>query len=111
MFLFLTKWILALIEEQGLRPIFEILKKLGGWPVLLNTWSDNFFDWKNSVYVNRKIGYSVDYFLSLDIDTDPKNSSKRIITVSYLKDINFITYLFEIHKFITRLNIFMGIIL
>ncbi|XP_058793376.1 neprilysin-2-like isoform X2 [Phymastichus coffea] len=74
-------WISALIEEQGLEPIIDVLEKLGGWPVLLDDWNENTFDWKDSVYRNRIIGYSVDYFISFDIDVDSKNSSKRIITL------------------------------
>ena len=76
------KFISAYIEDQGLEPLFKILKKLGGWPVLLSNWDPNEFDWKESVYRNRVLGYSVDYFISFDIDADPKNSSRRMITVS-----------------------------
>ncbi|KAJ8668518.1 hypothetical protein QAD02_010181 [Eretmocerus hayati] len=69
------------IEEQGLQPLMEVLEALGGWPVLLENWDESNFDWQTSVYRNRKIGYSVDHFLSFDIDVDPKNSTQRMLTL------------------------------
>lgn len=62
--------------------MFGVLERLGGWPVVTLDWDPESFDWKEAVYRNREIGYSVDHFLSFDIDVDPKNSTRRMITVS-----------------------------
>ncbi|XP_024943266.1 neprilysin-2 isoform X2 [Cephus cinctus] len=68
------------IESLGLDPLKKILQKLGGWPVLDgDSWKDGDFDWKKSVYVFRKMGYSVDYFIDFSIGVDLKNSTKRVI--------------------------------
>ncbi|XP_011494888.1 PREDICTED: membrane metallo-endopeptidase-like 1 isoform X1 [Ceratosolen solmsi marchali] len=68
------------IEEQGLDPLHKILKELGGWPVLMgDNWIDSNFNWKESVYKFRRMGYSVDYFLDFSIGIDLKNSTKRVI--------------------------------
>lgn len=70
----------TIIEEQGLEPLHKILKELGGWPVLMgNQWNEEGFDWKQSVYKFRRMGYSVDYFLDFSIGVDLKNSTKRVI--------------------------------
>ena len=35
------------IEELGLEPIKDILKHLGGWPVLTHWWDDSKFRYEN----------------------------------------------------------------
>ncbi|KAJ8668512.1 hypothetical protein QAD02_010175 [Eretmocerus hayati] len=70
----------SLIEEQGLDPLHRILKDLGGWPLLEgDTWNEDEFNWKESVYKFRKMGYSVDYFIDFSIGVDLKNSTKRVV--------------------------------
>lgn len=72
----------AVIEQQGLDPLMKILEKLGGWPVLEgDDWNESEFNWTDSVYRFRKMGYSVDYFIDFSIGVDLKNSTKRIIDV------------------------------
>lgn len=66
-----------------MQPLLDILKKLGGWPVLEgDNWKDGDFNWKESVYRFRDMGYSVDYFLDFSVGVDLKNSSMRTIDVS-----------------------------
>ncbi|CAH1130598.1 unnamed protein product [Ceutorhynchus assimilis] len=70
----------TLIEADGLTSMHKILKELGGWPVLeAENWNEGEFDWRNSVYKFRKVGYSVDYFIDFSVGIDVKNSTKRII--------------------------------
>lgn len=83
-FLFYRKIIFSdKIEKQGLGPIKEMLKSLGGWPVLEgDKWNEGEFTWKDSVYKFRTAGYSVDYFIDFSISTDLKNTTTRAIDVS-----------------------------
>ncbi|XP_019873600.1 neprilysin-2 isoform X2 [Aethina tumida] len=68
------------IEEIGLSTIHQIFKDLGGWPLLEgSTWNEGEFNWRESVYKFRKVGYSVDYFIDFSVGIDLKNSTKRII--------------------------------
>ncbi|CAH1724670.1 neprilysin-2 [Aphis gossypii] len=68
------------IEKVGLGPIKEMLKSLGGWPVLEgDKWNDAEFTWKDSVYKFRVAGYSVDYFIDFSVSTDLKNTTMRAI--------------------------------
>lgn len=61
----------------------NILTNLGGWPVLEEeNWKESEFDWMESVYKFRQVGYSVDYFIDFSVGIDFKNSTKRIIDVS-----------------------------
>ncbi|PSN53889.1 Membrane metallo-endopeptidase-like 1 [Blattella germanica] len=70
------------IEMEGNTPLLNILTELGGWPVLDgDNWEDGKFDWRQSVYNFRKMGYSVDYFMDFSVSTDAKNSSYRSISI------------------------------
>ncbi|KAJ8683696.1 hypothetical protein QAD02_019488 [Eretmocerus hayati] len=70
------------IEQTSDKDFKDILKKLGGWPVLHgSSWDDSDFDWKKTIYKLRKLGYSSDIFVGLDIGVDMKDNSKRIITL------------------------------
>ncbi|XP_066143643.1 neprilysin-2 isoform X2 [Euwallacea fornicatus] len=70
----------TLIESDGLKTIQTILKYLGGWPALEGAqWNEGNFDWRQSVYKFRKVGYSVDYFMDFSVGIDVKNSTKRTI--------------------------------
>ncbi|XP_014207874.1 neprilysin-2-like [Copidosoma floridanum] len=68
------------IEEEGMDPLHRNLKELGGWPVLMiNSWVEENWSWKDTVYKLRNKGYSINYFINIRIDSDYKNSSKNII--------------------------------
>ena len=72
------------IERTGLGPLLEMLKTLGGWPVLSspdNPWDETTFDWMETVYTFRRHGYSTDYLVDFSIVTDSKNSSWRVIDI------------------------------
>lgn len=72
----------ALIEEQGVAPVRNVIDSIGGWPVLETVWNgNNDWTWQQSVQRSRTFGYSVSNFLSFSVSTDNRNSSKRIIRV------------------------------
>lgn len=73
------------IENIGLDPIKQILKKLGGWPVLEGDSWKNFsangqpYIWYEQVYKLRTMGYSNDFLVDFSVTTDLKNSSWRVL--------------------------------
>ncbi|XP_027847629.2 neprilysin-2-like [Aphis gossypii] len=70
------------IKNEDLGAIKEILKSLGGWPVIEGEiWNDTEFTWMESVYNLRLAGLSVDYFFSFNVDIDIKNRTRRIIVL------------------------------
>merc|ERR1719509_368082 len=70
------------IEAIGLEPLKEMLRALGGWPVLEgDAWDAEAFSWVDTVYKFRKQGYSTDYLIDFSIVTDSKNSSWRVIDI------------------------------
>lgn len=73
------------IEEIGLTHIKSIVKELGGWPVLEGeSWDVAKFDWIPTTYKFKDMGLSIDYLIDFSITTDVKNSTRRIIDVSFI---------------------------
>lgn len=72
------------IEERGLKPILDIIDKLGGWPVVKgDQWNvKSEWSWTGAVEKLRKLGYSVNYVFELSVESDFKNSTTWIINVS-----------------------------
>jgi len=70
------------IEATGLGPLKDMLREMGGWPVLEGQdWNEDSFDWIQTVYTFRQHGYSTDYLIDFSIVTDSKNSSWRVIDI------------------------------
>ncbi|XP_008552123.1 neprilysin-2 [Microplitis demolitor] len=71
------------IEKDGLSPLLSKLNKLGGWPVLQgNKWNEDTFNWTNSLYLLRDMGYSVEYLFGFEIESDYKNNTRKIININ-----------------------------
>lgn len=73
------------IESLGTAPVLSALNRMGGWPVVSSTWNTNTWTWDGSAALARQNGYSVSNFLSFSVSTDNKNSTRRIIRVSFPK--------------------------
>lgn len=70
-------------EERTIKQIADILDELGGWPVVIGeTWKDHNFDWIETVKQFRRLGLNIKAIFSLNIETDSKNSSRRVLFVS-----------------------------
>lgn len=67
-----------------MKPLIDIHKSLGGWPVVVgDEWDESNWSWTKSVKDFRARGYSTDYILDFSVSTDLKNSMRRAIDVSY----------------------------
>jgi len=72
------------IEKIGLGPMKEMLKSLGGWPLLeAENWNESKFTWMDSLNSFKEVGWSMDYLLKLTVIPDFKNRTKAAIFVSY----------------------------
>lgn len=73
------------IEDHGLEPLVKIMNELGGWPVVKGDHWDTKHEWSwpSAVGQFRKLGLNVDYMLEFTVDTDERNSTSRIIYVSF----------------------------
>lgn len=80
------KWT-ALIEELGNEPLLDIVRKLGGWPVLgaKSGWTEDRvkqFNWLESLIAFRRAGFSHDILIDLSIAPDFRNNTRYVIDVS-----------------------------
>lgn len=67
-----------LLEARGVAPLVELLRKLGGWPVLDPAgWDDRGFDWLHLVAQLRL--YNNDILISEWVGPDVKNSDQYVI--------------------------------
>lgn len=73
------------IEALGSTPVATVLSNMGGWPVLVGAaWNQpDTWTWQQAMVNSRANGYSVSYLLSFAVSTDNKDSTKRIIRVSF----------------------------
>lgn len=73
----------TIIEKRGLKPLTDILDDLGDWPVVEgDEWLEDEFDWVEMIEKFRNIGFDTDVIFSLTLETDLRNSSRRILYVS-----------------------------
>lgn len=70
------------ILNYGLAPIVQKIRQLGGWPVADGWWDEDSFSWVDIIEKSRSMGFTSNYILSFDIETNLLNSSSRVIYVS-----------------------------
>lgn len=62
-----------LLEERGLRPLQDLIRKLGGWPVVEgDKWIDKDFRWYNLMYKFREEGLITNNFHAISVVEDLK---------------------------------------
>ena len=69
------------IEETSLLFIKRLFAKLGGWPLIEPTWSEEKFDWVQLWKNFRTVGWTFDIFFSMQVYSDRSNHSERMLTV------------------------------
>lgn len=68
-------------EAVGLGPMMSILNKIGGWPIVTKNWSSAGYNWEAAyTYLRSRLG--LNYIISMYVDIDSKDTSRRIIYVS-----------------------------
>lgn len=66
-----------LIEERGDGPLKQLLRDIGGWPVLDATWDEAKFDWVSQAATLRLLNNRV--LINQWVSSDDKNSSINVI--------------------------------
>lgn len=62
----------------------KVIESLGGWPVVEGkNWADNVWFWQKILLKLELLGFNSNQIFAVSIDIDMKNSSKRLIYVSF----------------------------
>lgn len=73
------------IEERGIKPLSDMLESFGGWPVVKgDLWSEDSFDWVETIKKFRLYGLETGIIFSFSVTTDLRNSSARVCDVNML---------------------------
>ncbi|XP_031329566.1 neprilysin-2-like isoform X2 [Photinus pyralis] len=97
------------VEREGLQTVTDVLDKLGGWPVLKGViWDESNFSWLQTQYLLRELGYFYSQFLTVTVETDPKNDQKFILQVSFPAFDDFGAELFEKQRFMVDVALAFG---
>lgn len=67
------------LDKLGNQPALDVLKSLGGWPLLEDQWDSTHFDVWDQGLKMYKLGFSSDTIASSYIHVDAKNTSARVI--------------------------------
>ncbi|XP_035227135.1 neprilysin-2-like isoform X2 [Stegodyphus dumicola] len=64
----------------GKDPLKWIVEDLGGWPLVMGSkWNESAFDWMDSIFKLRKIGYGHNAIMKLTVEEDPENRTANIL--------------------------------
>ncbi|KFM63751.1 Membrane metallo-endopeptidase-like 1, partial [Stegodyphus mimosarum] len=68
------------IENEDSNPLRNVLKYLGGWPILEEEkWDKSSFDWIDTLIKMRNLGYNHNIFMGLSVKVDQRNKSSNIL--------------------------------
>ena len=85
----MTYNVLARIEDEGIKPLLDILNSISGFPVLVGAkWDENTFDWINTIFKIREQNFILSFPVISTITIDFKNTTKTTIKVS--KHLNYL---------------------
>lgn len=71
-------------DATGANPLFEILDKFGGWPVIKgDKWNENHWHWLDAHKKMFAHGLNSDVMMEFSIAPHYRDSSKRVIYVSF----------------------------
>ena len=71
-----------LINKLGNKPLKKFIKDLGSWPAY-HDWDEENWDF-NQTLTRFHSEYPCEIFFTVDVDVDPKNRTRNIITVSFI---------------------------
>ncbi len=67
------------LDYTGSKPLLDLIKQVGGWPLLGSSWDESQFQWEELYVVLREM--NVKPLMDISVGTDNKDSTKHVITV------------------------------
>ena len=78
----LSTFFSATIKDRGDGPLLDLIKSLGGWPVIIDSWSSDSYDLEELMANVTRIGYGS--LWQFAVGPDASNNDNYIIQVSFL---------------------------
>lgn len=78
-------------KEKNISTALNVIKKIGGWPVLEgNLWQDKNYQWEETIYNLKAEGLSISSLFSLSLESNFMNEDQFVLNVQNLfkKQIN-----------------------
>ncbi len=72
--------ILDELDYTGSKLLLDLIKQVGGWPLLDSSWDESQFQWEELYVALREM--NVKPLMDISVGTDNKDSTKYVITVS-----------------------------
>ncbi|XP_054157418.1 neprilysin-2-like isoform X2 [Oppia nitens] len=71
---------ISAIENYGADPLRDLLKDLGGWPVVTgDKWDNGTFEWIRVTEQIRQLGFRADMFVQFKVIADVLNNTKKVL--------------------------------
>ena len=72
------------INKKGIDPVVEKIKFFGGWPVVKShDWNESKWWWQKTAQDLELTGFSSNFIFSFGLTEDFKNTTRRILAVSF----------------------------
>ena len=84
----IVSYILDELDNTGSKPLLDLIKQVGGWPLLDPSWDESQFQWEELYVALRKMNLKP--LIDVSVGTDDKDSTRHVITVSMQYDRYFI---------------------
>ncbi|CAO1409759.1 unnamed protein product [Diamesa tonsa] len=88
------------IDNLEAIPLMQLMKNLGGWPILEQSWNEDEFQWNETSKLFISHGFIEDYLVEMSMSVDVRNNSKHILRIhqplmNYSYNILYYTFLKE----------------
>ncbi|RWS23715.1 hypothetical protein B4U80_05168, partial [Leptotrombidium deliense] len=71
---------LATRQSVGVKPLLDLVNKVGGWPMIQKSWSPSNYSWQNAYYYLRsRLGSN--YIIEVTVDVNSKDTTTKAIHI------------------------------
>lgn len=67
-------------EQSGIRPLIDLLKIYGSWPMTVESWEANNFNWEK-ITADMRVLYNTNIFVTVNNDLSPHDGSKNAVLI------------------------------
>ncbi|XP_066261610.1 neprilysin-2-like [Euwallacea similis] len=69
------------IDMGGLNRVLELFNQMGGWPILVEDWNPDNFEWTKAIRNLRAFGANFDFFFNVTVEVDREKPDRYILGI------------------------------